>query len=513
MSKTPGFLAAIAFTVGLAVLCGDCQRSVAQEFLVPESQAFRAGLKVQWDTQLPIGGPFKLVDWFLQIDENSSTTYFVLEAGTVRELVSNRQLNPQGEPFGLQGAQEEIQFRKELLATRMKMRGIDDVEIKVSSYTLPKSVLYALSSDGVVTAIDADTGDILWDQLIGSIDLNVVGLGASNNHVAVIVGSKVYCLNSKDGRTLWSKETVFAPSASPAVSDSNILVPLGNGRLQSFRIEDEGYGSNAFFASGFATARPLVSGNRVAWTTDSGQLNLATPAVSKAVSFRIKANDAIVATPTSVGNRVFAASLDGFVYCVDQEQGRLLWEVTTGSGITQSPVPIGNFLYVVSLANQLFKIETESGRFSENWDTPIEGISHFLSATTKSIFALDAKNHLQVIDKSSGKLTGSVSIGTIDLVLTNYQTDRIYLATSTGLIECVREITSETPVFHNRDQANATPAQPGDAGPEVDPFAVDRDNDPFAAGEDDPFATPADDSDPGSTPGPDDDDDDGNPFN
>lgn len=511
MSKTPGFLTAIAFTFGLAVLCCDCQRSVAQDFLVPESQAFRAGLKVQWTTQLPIGGPFQMVDWFLQIDENSSTTYFVLEAGTIREVVSNRQLNPQGQPFGLQGAQEEIEFRKEILGERMKKRGIDDIEIKISSYTLPKSVLYALSSDGVVTAIDADTGDIIWDHLVGNIDLNVIGLGASNNHVAVIVGSKVYCLNSENGRTLWSKETVFAPSAPPAVSDTNILVPLGNGRLQSFKIEAEGYGSNAFFASGFATARPLVSGNRVVWTTDSGQLNLASPSVSKAVSFRLKANDGIVASPTSFGNRVYAASLDGFVYCVDQEQGRLLWEVTTGSGITQSPVPIGNFLYVVSLTNQLFKIESDSGRFSENWDEPIGGISHFLSATTKSIFALDVKNHLLVIDKSSGKFTGSVAIGTIDRVLTNYQTDRIYLASDDGQIECVREITSETPVFHNSDQANATPAQPGDAGPEVDPFAVDRENDPFAAGEDDPFATPADDSDPGSTPGPD--DDDGNPFN
>jgi len=485
----------------------------AEEFLVPESKAFRAGLKVQWKSQLSVGGPYKMIDWCLQIDENSSTTYFVMEAGTVREVVSNRQLNDRGEAFGLEGAQAEIDFRKDLLETRMKLRGIEDIEVKVSSYTLPKSTLYTLSNDGVVTAIDADTGNILWDQLIGDMTLNVVGLGASKEHVAVVVGSKVYCLVAEDGRTLWSKETVYVPSASPGVSDTNILVPLGNGRLQSFLIEDEGYGSNAYFASGFATARPLVTGNKVAWTTDSGQLNLATPKTSKAVSFRLKANDAIASSPTGTGANIYAASVDGFVYCVDQMQGRLIWEVTTGASITQSPVPIGNYLYVVSDADQLFKIDAKTGQFAENWATPVEGIISFLGATEQSVFALDKSNILHVIDINNAKTVSSVPIGSIDNVLTNYATDRIYIATDGGLIECIRETSSDKPIFHNRDQmvAEGGDAEKPDASAKVDPFAAGGTN-PFATNGNDPFASDDEPTDAGG----DDaaaDDDDGNPFN
>jgi hypothetical protein len=249
-------------------------------------------------------------------------------------------------------------------------------------------------------------------------------------------------------------------------------------------------------------------------------LNLATPIGSKAVSFRLNASDGIVSSPTAVGNRVYAASLDGFVYCIDQEKGRLVWEVTTGSGIVQSPVPIGQFLYVVSNADQLFKIESETGRFSENWDTPVEGIHHFLSATKKSIFALGNKNRLHVIDKSSGKFISSIPVGKVDRVLTNYQTDRIYLAANSGLIQCVREASSENPIFHNRDPQSASNAGGAtESGPEgVDPFAVDGGDDPFATAGDDPFSTgdsdpfATDDDDTSDTPGPDDDDD-GNPFN
>ncbi len=528
--------------VGIALLISTALFSTvsAEESLVPESEAFRAGLKVQWKSQVSVGGPHKMIDWCLQIDENTSTTYFVMEAGNVREVVSNRQLNDRGEAFGLEGAREEIDFRKELLEMRMKLRGIEDVEIKVSSYTLPKSTIYTLSDDGLVTAIDADSGEFLWEQMIGDMTLKVVGLGAGNEHVAVVVGSKVYCLSAAEGRTLWSKETVYVPSSSPAVSDSNILVPLGNGRLQSFLIEDKGYGSNAFFANGYATARPLVIGQRVAWTTDNGQLNLAIPETSKAVSFRLKANASMASAPTGLGAMIYAASVDGFVYCVDQTKGRLVWEVTTGASITQSPVPIGKNLYVVSEADQLFKIDAMTGQFSDNWDTPVSGISKFLGATEESVFALDKQNSLLVIDIDSAELVSAVPVGKIDNVLTNYATDRIYVATEGGLIACVREASSENPVFHGREEMASQGSGTKGSGTKGsgtkgsgtkgsgtkgsgtkgsgtkandDPFATQGGTDPFATGDGtDPFASDEEPSDNGGDDSPADDDD-GNPFN
>lgn len=534
MSKTLGSLTAdsveprnFAFTFKLcAALIGTgllisallISTAIADGALVPESQAFRAGLKVQWKSQLAVGGPNKMIDWCLHVNENMSTTYFVIEAGNVREVVSNRQLNDRGESFGLEGAEEEINFRKELLETRMKMRGIEDVEIKVSSYTLPKSTIYTLSDDGLVTAIDADTGDFLWEQLIGDMSLDVVGLGAGDDHVAVVVGSKVYCLTAADGRTLWSKETIYVPSSSPAVSDTNILVPLGNGRLQSFVIEDEGYGSNAFFASGYATARPLVVGSRVAWTTDSGQLNLATPSASKAVSFRLKAHASMASAPTGIGSMIYAASVDGFVYCVDQERGRLVWEVTTGTSISQSPVPVGENLYVVSEADQLFKIDAMTGQFSENWTTPINGIVKFLGATKESVFALDKRNTLLVININNAKTVSAVSVGKIDNVLTNYATDRIYISTESGLIECVREASSENPVYHAQQEVAASGSgtkETGGAKPKDDPFATGDGTNPFAEEDStDPFASKDQPADSGQDDAAaDDDDDDGNPFN
>lgn len=510
-----GVLALASLTLSLTLSVATAE---AADFLVPDGIAHRAGLKVEWNSQLEVGGPNKMVDWFLQINEDESTTYFTMESGPLREVVSNRQLNAKGEPFGLDGAKEEIDFRAEILEARYKARQIEDYEIKRSSYSLPKSVLYTLGSNGMISAIDADTGIHYWDRVIDS-GSRVVGLGASDSKVAVVIGSKVFCLNAADGRVLWSRETRYSPSSSPAVSDTHIFVPLGNGRLQTYNIEEEGLGSNSYFASGFSSARPLVTPSGVAWVTDRGQMNFANPKTSSAVNFRLKASNAIISSPTGKGNMIFVASLDGYVYGIDRTRGRLEWEVTTGAGISTSPVPIGDALFVVSDARQLYKLDARTGNYAEGWEAPVEGVDKFLGATRKAIFGLDAFNHLVVIDQKSGRKTSAIPVGDIALVLTNYESDRIYVASSQGLVQCVRDLSNPRPIFHSSEfdttemvdgQKKKTTKDDDDPFGDDDPF--DDGGDPFGDDTDD---SPADMTEEDSNPfGSDDEgDDDGNPFN
>lgn len=537
MSKTTGFFPSqfpcrcSAFSAGLvfialvAIAAGPLR---AADFLVPDGIAHRAGLKVEWDSQLPVGGPNRMVDWFLQINEDESTTYFTMESGPLREVVSNRQLNAKGVAYGLDGAKEEVDFRAEILEERYKARNIKDYEIKRFNYSLPKSVLYTLGSNGMVSAIDADTGIHHWDRVVDS-SSRVVGLGASNDKVAVVIGSRLFCLNAKDGRVLWDRKTRYSPSSSPAVSDTHIFVPLGNGRLQAYNIKEEGLGAVSFFASGFASARPLVTPSGVAWVTDKGQMNFANPKTSTAVNFRLRASKAIISSPTGKGNMIFVASLDGYVYGVDRVNGRMVWEVTTGTGISTSPVPIGDHLFVVSDSKQLFKLDARTGNYAKGWETPVEGIEKFLGATRKVVFGLDEFNHLIVVDQKSGRKTSAIRVGDIDRVLTNYDSDRIYVASTQGLVQCVRDLSNPRPIFHSSEfdtsemvDGKKRKKKKEDDNPfgDDDPFGDDSD-DPFDDGGD-PFGGDGDsESGDGDSDSDDDnpfggqqeDDDDGNPFN
>ena len=521
MSKTPGFFIS---AVAIAICVFSVSTSInarASDFLVPDGIAHRAGLKVEWTSQLQVGGPDSMVDWYLQINENESTTFYTLESGPLREVVSNRQLNNQGEPFGMEGAKEEIDFRAEILQARYDARGVKDIEIKQSSYSLPKSVLYTLGSNGMVSAIDADTGIHYWDRVIDS-SSRVVGLGASNDHVGVVIGSKVYCLKASDGRVLWSRHTKYTTGASPAVSDTHIVVPLANGRLQAFEIATEGTGTVSYFANGFASARPLVTPTGIAWVTENGQMNFANPKTSTAVNFRLRASDSMVSSPTGKGDMLFVTSLDGYVYGVNRVSGRLIWDVTTGTSISTSPVPIGDALFVVSDSAQLFKLDARTGNYAKGWDSPIPRVKKFLGATKEAVFALDGFDKLVVIDQKSAKITSSIPVGEIDRVLTNYQSDRIYVASAQGLVQCVRSISHPRPIFHSSDfdTSEMDQGKPKKKVEDEDPFgdAASDDEaeeaDPFDDGSN-PFGadseTPAgDEGDPFGSAG---DDDDDNPFN
>lgn len=522
------FTALSASALVTALVLAFAGTALATDSLVPDGIAHRAGLKVVWNSQMRVGGTSKMVDWFLQINEDASTTYFTLESGPLREVVSNRQLDAKGQPYGMDGAKEEIDFRAEILEARYAKRGVEGYEIKRSNYSLPKSVLYTLASNGMVSAIDADTGIHHWDRVIAS-GSKVVGLGASDSKVAVVIGSRVYCLNAEDGRVLWDRGTKYSPGSSPAVSDTHIFVPLANGRLQTYSIEEKGIGSNSYFASGFSSARPLVTPKGVAWVTDNGQMNFANPKTSTAVSFRLKASNAIVSSPTGKGDMVFVASLDGYVYGVDRVKGSLDWEVTTGSGISTSPVPIGDYLFVVSDTQQLYKLDSRTGLYAPGWETPMEGVDKFLGATRKSVFGLDSYNRLVVIDQKSGQQTSSIPVGDIALVLTNYESDRIYVASSEGLVQCVRDVSSPRPIFHSSDfdtsvmvdgkKRTKKPKNKDDENPfgdEEDPF--DDGADPFgddASATDDDSAAGDDSATEDENPfgADDEDDDDGNPFN
>ena len=106
-------------------------------------------------------------------------------------------------------------------------------------------------------------------------------------------------------------------------------------------------------------------------------------------------------------------------------------------------------------------------------------------------------------------------------MLTNYESDRIYVASAQGLVQCVRDISSPRPIFHSSEFDTSVMVdgkkKPMSKSKEEDPFGDEED--PFDDGGD-PFGddemsseedSGADDENPFGAD--DEDDDDGNPFN
>jgi len=277
-----------------------------------------------------------------------------------------------------------------------------------------------------------------------------IGLGANTKHVAVVRGSVVHCLEASTGKELWSKNCKYAVGSSPAVTDTHIMVPLTDGRLELFPLESQGLGSHALMALGEGTAQPLVTATSVAWPTMRGELNvMMRNGNGRSISYRLRSDDAIVSEATSDGENLYVGSLDGFLYAIEEARGSVLWAISLGVGISESPVPLGEFVYAVSDDDKLFKVVAATGEPAPGWNTPLEKVSRYLGASEKNLYVMDSRGAFAVIDRSSKSIVNKIPVGQIDLVLNNLKSDRLYIASKSGVVQCLREITSERPFFHD----------------------------------------------------------------
>ena len=486
----------------LALMClAYPAAGAAEEGLASDAMVDKAGITVDWFAQSGIGPRDEIVDWDLNVNENKATTYFVVEAGNLREIISEYSPNAFGEAFGKDGAVQYIEIRKDVIAAELKNEGITDVEIKVDQFSLPETTIYLLTGEGLVVALDADTGRNKWTTQVGSGQFPAIGLGSDDKHVAAVVGSTIYCLDPANGKVIWSRRCKHAVSASPAVCEDYVYVPLLDGRMEALPIETKGLGSFLFVAQGAGTSRPMVTEKTVSWPTAKGDLNVAARFGDRnhALSYRLRANEAILSTPTFQSGLMFAASLDGFVYAIDEEEGSIRWEITTGEEISQSPFPVGNSVYAISDEGSLYGIEIESGEFK--WRSPVKNVGRYLGASSDRLYVTDTFGQLLVINRVSGAILSRVNAGDIKYILPNYQTDRIYIASGTGIVQCLHEVASKRPYFHNGEFnaiAQPTEIQEGQPKPEMtaaeNPFATADDKSkssaPIVSGSDeDPFAT------------------------
>ena len=497
-----------AFTVAAAVAALVTAPAAAQEGFLSDATASQAGLTVAWSTQVKISSKAELVDWQLIVDENQSTTYFVISHGKRKEVIAENDISPFGVKYGIEGAKLAAEDRKEIIEKELANVGKEDVEVTITDYTLPKSTLFALGESGQVVSLDADTGATRWIQQVGDARLPSIGLGASKNHVAVANGSSIYCLEFETGRILWRGQCKDGIDSSPTCSEENVYVPLLTGRLQTFPIDKFGVESFNLVAEGGSRARPLTTENHVVWTTEKGHMNVA-PKTRRTVLYRLKTSAPIISQAAASNNRLYVGSLDGFVYGVNEATGRLDWDVSTGQGIMGSPVPFGDSLYVVSRANELFKIGTEEGEYSAGWQKPLRGIKTIAGFGVDSIYCINSNGRLVGIDRNTRAITKTIPGSKIDLVMPNRITDRMFFATRSGFIQCVHEVGSLRPRFLESDLAIAKPKmmrKDESAMGEPNPFGEDATEGANPFGEDD---------DDGANPfGEDDEDDDdeGNPF-
>ena len=462
--------------------------------LISINAAEHAGLTRMWTTHVDLNrGRGRVSGFHLHVSASDThTAYEVTHAGN-RFVFSEHDKNPFGEEIKPEGAKLRAEEKLAELSNLPAAAGPQlATPPTIELHVVPSMTLYATSDDGVLHAIDAETGATRWTASVGKPTFPTSAPAASDAFVGVCNGSSVYVFSAKDGSLAWSRMCIGIPGTGPAVSDELVIVPMVNGQVEYFDVLDPTRPLSLFKSTGRTLVQPVLSFNSVAWPTDEGNLYVG-QAHGPGMRFRMQARDSIAAAPAFLlPDKVVATSLDGYVYCLNEIRGNMLWRISTGEPISHAPVALGNQVYAITDRGNLFALDAASG--VELWTAT--SIRSFLAGTPKRLYCMDTRGNLVLLDPATGSRLGTLPASQWDASFMNVQTDRIILASSTGLVQCLRESNQPFPLLHYWLPANKAavptklPTRPAEktepsTSPSTDPFGGAAD--PFAA----PGAKPA----------------------
>ena len=488
-------ITAVAFAVVLTPLVASAQYgSISRgstNGVVSPTAASRLGLKRSWFTQVQLDRSRARVSHVRQyVSPSRFSTKHVVTWTDGKEVYTEESLDMYGDPLGVEGAEKAAKDRVQKLKDK-------DIQAELKTVMVPEVTLYVQTNRSTLQALDAATGRTKWVAQVGNRDYPSMAPGANDDYVGVVNGSTLYILDQESGKLAWERRLDQAPGAGPALTDEIIFVPTVTGKVEAYDVDNPRQPPWFYQATGRLLIQPTVATNSVSWPTDRGYLYVGNRDRT-GVRFRLETRDAIAAHSTFLPpNKIFVGSLDGYAYCVHEFSGDIIWRFSAGDPISEPPTVTKDALYLIAEGAGMYRINPEDG--IEQWWSP--NIEKVLCASKDRVYCLARGNQFVVLDAQTGGRIDALNMRSLDLFHTNWQTDRIFVGTKTGVIQCLHEVGADWPTVHNvaDPEDSARPQvkqiQEGDAPPAeggvkpVDPFGGGAD--PFAGGAD-PFAGGAD---------------------
>ncbi len=267
---------------------------------------------------------------------------------------------------------------------------------------LADEILYTGSGDGILYAIDVQTGEKLWSTG-GFSQLENSGAVAGDTLIVGGYDGRVRALDRHTGEVLWSFDTVSFVQASPLIIDDRVYVAT----------------DHAIYALDLLTGKlqwQAPTGNEGAYMgapayeegiiyTTGGKYLLAVDSSNGKELWRIEYDDMFTALAVANG-LIYVGNFDGYFYAFDQKTGAEKWSVKSGGIFWAGPAVEGNTVYagnddVVYALNaqtgeQVWKFQMAEKAVSEPMISDgvvyVSDSSHEFPRGPRHLYALDAKS-------------------------------------------------------------------------------------------------------------------------
>jgi outer membrane protein assembly factor BamB len=337
--------------------------------------------------------PYVQEIWRTSIGQGSSSERRLL-SGPVTNGVLVFTLDTEGVVSGVDAQTGEIKWQTSILPEDL------DRSLLGGGVAYDQDHVYVTSPIGEVLCLEGSKGDIIWRKSLPSPTRTPATL--SQGRVFVIsINNELTALDAKTGGHLWSHTGISESAgllggASPAVSDGVVIAPYSSGEVYALRVDN----GHQLWAETFA------SGRRIDYVSTMAQIK-ARPIINK--------------------GRVYIVSNGGHMEAIDLRTGTKIWGRDVGG--TRSPAVGGDFLFLITSAQDLMCMRCSDGKIC--WIRPLPSTE----------------------DTSSSRWGGPILVNS-QLLITNSNGKALLVSAKEG--QTVREFELEDPMYVSPIVANKT---------------------------------------------------------
>jgi MYXO-CTERM domain-containing protein len=203
--------------------------------------------------------------------------------------------------------------------------------LTLASPVVADGFIVTVTLEGVVSALRADTGELVWRVSLGTTVQGTPAVARGRVFVPTI-GDTLFALGLADGATLWSRDIGGMTLSSPATVDGDIVLAPGFPQLNAMRLSGD-------------TGAIVWQSGAVMW-----QFSNTSPAVG--------------------GGLAVFGSQQGHYYALDVATGALRWEyVADGTVNLAAPIIVGGRVYMAGgdQSNRVHAVDLATGKAAAGW--------------------------------------------------------------------------------------------------------------------------------------------------
>lgn len=234
----------------------------------------------------------------------------------------------------------------------------------VATPILDGDTLYVATADGRIVLIDAATGTV--GETLRTSDRRIWGSPAFQGgtlYIGDLDNGTTVAIDATSGDVVWEQE-ISGPSAADLLLDGDLLiVGAFDQHLHALEVANGGQERWAFPGDGWFLARPLVSDGIVYAATMNGVVYAIDRATGAEVWSFVAGEDAeFRAAPVIAAGHLIAIARDGRVFALDLQSGDVAWQqdATLEGNVNANPTVVDSDIYLVTSRHELVRVDASS---------------------------------------------------------------------------------------------------------------------------------------------------------